>query len=299
MDHPPKVPTGKLTALPISTSGIAAPQAFGAHCSAVGAPKGVPAYRGKAVTEADWPTLKPVIYRLYISENLTFPKVKEALNVEFKFNITKRQFTRKIEKWGFRKNFRKDEREEIVKGGKIPQRFTHDSRVNQKRVERLRRRNGVRVSVGLENRSSGMPSTPDCTQSKTTKIVEEDPGSYDTISEEIPTSNSPGDTAITRTMGLRKSNQAADDCSQLSRLVKSSTQLEVKNFISTTSSSNVDENVEERQDTYGTETIYIWNQVEGASQTIRQHFSMQRTVSHSTKRSLSRRTLYQDHSTGT
>ncbi|KAJ8058918.1 hypothetical protein OCU04_011903 [Sclerotinia nivalis] len=295
MDHSPILPMDNLTALPISTSGIGAPQAFGAHYFAAEVPKKIPAYRGKAITEADWPTLKPIIYRLYISEKLTFPKVKEALNVE----LGKRQFTRKIEEWGFRKNFRKDEREEIVKGGNIPQRFIHDSRINQKRVDRLQRRNGARMSVGSENHSSGMLSTQDRTLPKTTKIAEEDPGSHDTITEEIPTSNSPGDTIITGAMVPWTSNQAADNSSRLSRLTESSTQLEIKKTITTTSFDNGDENVEERQDICGRKTIYAWNGVEGASKTIWQHFSMRRTVSRSTKWSLSKRFLYQDHTTGT
>ncbi|KAM0160889.1 hypothetical protein ACHAPG_002647 [Botrytis cinerea] len=121
------------------------------RCFASGVPKHFPRREGKEITDADWPGLKSIIHRLYIIENLTFPKVKETLHLELGYNITKRQFTRKIEIWGFRKNFRKSERDDIVKSGEIPQRFMHDSRITQKRIERLRKRNGVQMGPGVES----------------------------------------------------------------------------------------------------------------------------------------------------
>ncbi|TEY56938.1 hypothetical protein BOTCAL_0223g00180 [Botryotinia calthae] len=134
-----------------SIYGIDDSQILESRCFASGVPKHFPHREGKEITDADWPGLKSIIHRLYIIENLTFPKVKETLHLELGYNITKRQFTRKVEIWGFRKNFRKSEKDDIVKSGEIPQRFIHDSRINQKRIERLRKRNGVQMGPGVES----------------------------------------------------------------------------------------------------------------------------------------------------
>ena len=58
------------------------------RCFASGAPKHFPRREGKEITDADWPGLKSIIHRLYIIENLTFPKVKETLHLELGYNIT-------------------------------------------------------------------------------------------------------------------------------------------------------------------------------------------------------------------
>ncbi|CAD6445970.1 d05bbbb2-c4b2-4147-bae4-b266db64c01c [Sclerotinia trifoliorum] len=249
MDHWPILPISNLTASPISTSGIDAPQAFGARCFAAGVPKEVQAYRGKAITEADWPT--PVIYRLYISENLTFPKVKEALNVEFKFNITEKENGNSLGK---------------SKNG-----------ASERTLEKMKEKKSLRVKTFRKDSSTTHESIENGLSAYNGEMV------HDTISKEIPASNNPGDTAITGSIGPRKSNQADDDSSRLSRLIESSRQLEVKKIITTTSFDNRDENIEERQDICEREIIHAWKRVEGASQTIRQQFSMQRTVSQSTK----------------
>ncbi|TGO23599.1 hypothetical protein BPAE_0127g00190 [Botrytis paeoniae] len=151
MDYSKTFSIGDLKASSISAYAIDESKTLESHCFAPDVPNHHLHRGGKAISDADWPDLKPVIHRLYIVDNFPFLKVKEVLNSEFGYNITKRQFTRKVETWGFKKNFRKNERDEIVKSGKIPQRFIHDSRMNQKRVERLQKRNVLRMGLRVES----------------------------------------------------------------------------------------------------------------------------------------------------
>ncbi|TGO39338.1 hypothetical protein BHYA_0056g00500 [Botrytis hyacinthi] len=151
MDYSKTFSIGDLKTPSTSAYTINESKTLESHCFTPEPPTHHPHHGGKVITDADWPDLKPIIHRLYIIDNLTFLKVKEALSLEFGYNITKRQFTRKVETWGFKKNFRKNERDEIVKSGKIPERFIHDSRINQKRVERLQKRNAAHVGLGVKS----------------------------------------------------------------------------------------------------------------------------------------------------
>ncbi|PQE17520.1 Transcription factor protein [Rutstroemia sp. NJR-2017a BBW] len=99
----------------------------------------------RIITKEEWANLKPRIEDLYLHENQTFPKVKHALEQEFGVSITPRQFKRKIEDWGFKKNFRKHEKEQIIKAGPLGGILAHDRRVNKIRIDRLRRRNGIEI----------------------------------------------------------------------------------------------------------------------------------------------------------
>ncbi|KAF7956127.1 hypothetical protein EAE96_005047 [Botrytis aclada] len=173
MDYSKTFSIGDLKASSTSVYAVDESKTLGSHRLAPELPNHHPHLGGKLITDADWPALKPIIHRLYIIDNLTFLKLKEALNLEFGYNITKRQFTRKVESWGFKKNFRKNERDELVKSGKIPQRFIHDSRINQKRVERLQKRNVARMGLGIESEDNEKSLVQDQDFSPKTNAIEE------------------------------------------------------------------------------------------------------------------------------
>lgn len=97
---------------------------------------------------------------------------------------SKRQFTRKIEEWGFRKNFRRDEREEIVNAGVIPDKFMHDTRINQKRLQRLQRRNGVRICFGLRQHGNESLLDPDQNLFQESSSTNEDTKAHATTFED-------------------------------------------------------------------------------------------------------------------
>ncbi|KAI9642422.1 hypothetical protein NHQ30_009227 [Ciborinia camelliae] len=258
MDYYSTVPLGSPIALPKSTNSLGGPRPLEAQHIAIEYPGNITAPRGKVITEADWPALKPVIHRLWIRENLTFPKVKKVLNIEFGFNITKRQFTRKTKEWDFRKNFRKDEREEILKSEKIPERLIHDSRVNQKRVQRLKKRSGVRMSLGyeLEKHGNEMPLTQGSISTQTIRIVKEDLEiqnqnmtleEHDMVIKEIPNLDDQGDTVMTGTMDPWPFSQAADESSRILWLTELFAQLEIAILESANLDNKTVDHVEEKQ----------------------------------------------------
>ncbi|KAH8601717.1 hypothetical protein B0O99DRAFT_199148 [Bisporella sp. PMI_857] len=56
------------------------------------------------ISEVNWEQLRPIIKALYIHENKTFAQVADILKETHGFRPTKRQFTKRISKWGFHKN---------------------------------------------------------------------------------------------------------------------------------------------------------------------------------------------------
>lgn len=84
----------------------------------------------------EWEDLKPAIRRLYVEENLTFRRTAQVLSEEYGFLPTKRQFDIRVNKWGFKKNASKDERDSIVQSqgtrniigsnGRVVKRSTRD-----------------------------------------------------------------------------------------------------------------------------------------------------------------------------
>ncbi|TGO19802.1 hypothetical protein BTUL_0002g00460 [Botrytis tulipae] len=228
------------------------PKTLESHCFTPELPTHHPHHGGKVITDADWPDLKSIIHRLYIIDNLTFLKLKEALNLEFGYNITKRQFTRKVESWGFKKNFRRNERDEIVKSGRIPQRFIHDSRINQKRVERLQKRNAARMGLGVECEDNERSLAQDQDFSQNPNAIEEasldlapchimigDQNAaledHDMIIEDIPGSDFRHDTVTQDTEDEWPFSQSAESDSGISWLAKLFVQLEIAEVIAPTS----------------------------------------------------------------
>ncbi|TGO46790.1 hypothetical protein BCON_0307g00010 [Botryotinia convoluta] len=242
----------KTFSLGTSTNVIDGFKALESRCFALEVPNCHSHRGGRVITDADWPGLKPIIHRLYIIDNLAFLKVKEALNLEFGYNITNRQFTRKIETWGFKKNFRKNERDEIVKSGKIPHRLIHGSRINQKRVERLQRRNVVRMGFGVESEDNERSLVQDQDFFQKTNAIKgasldlelcytmtgdqnaalED---YDMTIEEIPRSKFRHGIVTQNTEDQWPFIQSAEDDSGLSWLAELFVQLEIAEIIASIS----------------------------------------------------------------
>jgi hypothetical protein len=100
--------------------------------------------------------LKPVIQRLYIDENQTFPKVAEYLDQNHGFKPTKKQFFGRISEWGFEKNVKRDERRAIlgslgvVREGEFQARKLRGRRLDKAKLERWRKREGI-VGDGPQN----------------------------------------------------------------------------------------------------------------------------------------------------
>ncbi|KAF7892123.1 hypothetical protein EAF00_008425 [Botryotinia globosa] len=98
----------------------------------------------KVLSREEWLKLKPIILQLYIGEDQTYSTVAHELSRRFDFYPTKRQFNRKIEEWGLKKNFRKAERRLLLqndKGSGTAQFIIGDKRVSDtKRIQRLKKR---------------------------------------------------------------------------------------------------------------------------------------------------------------
>ncbi|KAF5868205.1 putative kinesin light chain protein [Botrytis fragariae] len=263
MDYSKTFSIGDFKASSTSAYAIDESKTLESHRFAPEPPDHHPHHGGKVITDADWPALKPIIQRLYIIDKLTFLKLKEALNLEFGYNITKRQFTRKVESWGFKKNFRKSERDELVKSGKIPQRFIHDSRINQKRVERLQKRNSARMGLGVESEDNERSLVQGQDFSPKTNAIKEASldltpchimighqnaalDDRDMIIEEIPRSELRHDIVAPNTDDQWPFSQSAEDYSGHSWLAELFVQLETAEIITSTSIDNkTEQGVEE------------------------------------------------------
>ncbi|PMD53854.1 uncharacterized protein K444DRAFT_131084 [Hyaloscypha bicolor E] len=110
--------------------------------------------RRKMYPKEQWLALKPLIYRLYITENQTFTKVAQHLQEHHRFNPTKKQFLRRAKEWGFEKNVKKEERRAILETvdgeGQLEERMLRGRRLDKAKLERWRKREGI-VGGGSQN----------------------------------------------------------------------------------------------------------------------------------------------------
>jgi len=77
----------------------------------------------KTLSAEGWEELKPMIYKLYIEENMKLRNVANAIFESHGFLPTKRQFGARLAKWGFKKNASLAERQAMVeesKAGRTP-----------------------------------------------------------------------------------------------------------------------------------------------------------------------------------
>jgi len=75
-----------------------------------------PAPTRQILSHDSWEELKPLIYRLYIEENMAFSSVAKIIHESHGFLPTKRQFGTRLAKWGFKKNATKEERKKLLIG---------------------------------------------------------------------------------------------------------------------------------------------------------------------------------------
>jgi hypothetical protein len=119
--------------------------------------------RRKMYPKEQWLALKPLIYRLYITENQTFTKVAQHLQEHHRFNPTKKQFLRRAKEWGFEKNVKKEERRailETVEGeGRFEERILRGRRLDKAKLERWRKREGI-DGGGFQNGPADTSSKP-------------------------------------------------------------------------------------------------------------------------------------------
>lgn len=143
-----------------------------------------------------------------------------------------------------------------MKSGRIPQRFTHDSRISQKRVERLQKRkpkiNAAQMGLGVECEDNERSLVQDQDFSpKTNAIKEASLGlepcytlngdqnaaleDHDMTIEEIPRSEFPHDIVTQDTEDEWPFSQSTEDDSGISWLAEFFVQLEIAEIIASTS----------------------------------------------------------------
>ncbi|KAF5869225.1 putative tetratricopeptide repeat family protein [Botrytis fragariae] len=144
----------------------------------------------KILSREEWLKFKPIIQQLYIDENQTYPTVAHELARRFDFYPTKRQFTRKTEEWGLKKNFRKAERKLLLQNDNkngIVKFVIGDKRVSDtKRIQRLKRRYAHESPLSRVH--------PDISY-QDTNITPKSVGPYCLLEEQLPTSNYVGEIA--------------------------------------------------------------------------------------------------------
>jgi hypothetical protein len=110
--------------------------------------------RRKMYPKEQWLALKPLIYRLYITENQTFTEVAQHLQEHHRFDPTKKQFLRRAKEWGFEKNVKKEERRAILETvdgeGQFEERMLRGRRLDKAKLERWRKREGI-IGGGFQN----------------------------------------------------------------------------------------------------------------------------------------------------
>jgi Clr5 domain len=130
-------PTG-----PVSSAGLGESQSD--MDSTMGSGLAEETARRKMYPREQWLALKPLIYRLYITEKQTFTKVAQHLYRYHEFNPTKKQFLRKAKEWGFEKNVRKEERMAILETidgeGQFEERILRGRKLDKAKIERWRKR---------------------------------------------------------------------------------------------------------------------------------------------------------------
>ncbi|KAE9376184.1 TPR-like protein [Stipitochalara longipes BDJ] len=98
----------------------------------------------REATRLRWEELKPLIQRVYIDEDRPYPYLATLLRTEHRFETTKRQFSRKIQEWGFRKNVSGSERREILQS--LPEHditstlYAKDPRLKPEKLKSWRKR---------------------------------------------------------------------------------------------------------------------------------------------------------------
>ncbi|PMD45824.1 TPR-like protein [Hyaloscypha variabilis F] len=98
----------------------------------------------REATRLRWEELKPLIQRVYIDEDKPYPYLANLLRTEHRFETTKRQFSRKIVEWGFRKNVSGSERRVILQS--LPDQdipailYAKDPRLKPEKVRSWRKR---------------------------------------------------------------------------------------------------------------------------------------------------------------
>ncbi|KAJ8058773.1 hypothetical protein OCU04_011762 [Sclerotinia nivalis] len=157
----------------------------------------------KVLSSEEWLKFKPIIQRLYIDENKTFKVVASKLLSEVGFCPTKRQFTRKIEEWGLKKNFRKTERKFLLQNRNLNGTMHFglgDKRIlDPRRTQRLKRRyrhesQRPQDLPREEIDAISIPAAPSCSspeeQQPTINHMEEIPSSHSMpLRLEIPDEN--------------------------------------------------------------------------------------------------------------
>ncbi|PMD62303.1 TPR-like protein [Hyaloscypha bicolor E] len=105
----------------------------------------------RAMPRQQWEELKPLIEQTYIQENKPFPYLAEVLRRDHGFEPTKRQFSRKIIEWGFRKNIPRGERrvilQRILKGSEETSNVK-DHRLKPQKLKNWQRRYRDEVQMG-------------------------------------------------------------------------------------------------------------------------------------------------------
>ncbi|KAF7941610.1 uncharacterized protein EAE97_006447 [Botrytis byssoidea] len=150
----------------------------------IGAQSLLPTGGHKVLSREEWLKLKPIILQLYIDENQTYSTVASELARRFDFYPTKRQFTRKIEEWGLKKNFRKAERKLLLQNNMssgTAQFIIGDKRVSDtKRIQRLKKR------YAHENPCSQVQGVPSY---QNIYVPPKSDGSYCSLEEQLLTSD--------------------------------------------------------------------------------------------------------------
>ncbi|KAK6602450.1 hypothetical protein H4I95_07552 [Botrytis cinerea] len=160
----------------------------------------------KVLSREEWLKFKPIIQQLYIDENQTYPTVARELERRFDFCPTKRQFTRKTEEWGLKKNFRKAERKLLLQNDRksgTAEVIIGDRRVSDpKRIQRLKRR------YAHESPLSQDLSYQD------TNIPLESAGPYSSLEEQLSILDYPYGTTsmdeVPQTLGVTEESSAMD-----------------------------------------------------------------------------------------
>ncbi|PVH68814.1 TPR-like protein [Cadophora sp. DSE1049] len=132
------------------------------------------------ISRQQWDDMKSFIRRIYIDENKTFYQVANDIRNNFGWEPTKRQFSRKIEEWGFRKNVSRIERRRIMKtfnGESTYQTIDReDRRVTIEKLKNWKRRYKEDASIMPFLAPSGPPASQTC-------VFQSDPGTGFTASQ--------------------------------------------------------------------------------------------------------------------
>ena len=71
---------------------------------------------GHVLSKDEWEDIKPLIYRLYIEEDKTFLRIKPFITEIHGRAPTRNQFDKRVQRWGFRKNVPRADRDVLSHG---------------------------------------------------------------------------------------------------------------------------------------------------------------------------------------